>query len=67
MRITCHSRNRSDRDIPLWIAIYTSILFVGPNHPNPHRHVVAASIATFTIILAAGVVAWSYCRTRRAA
>lgn len=67
MRFNCKSCNRSDNNIAVWIAIYISILFNVSNHPGRNHHPVAASIAAIAVILAAGFVAWFYCRRHRAA
>jgi hypothetical protein len=67
MRINWKCLNRSDRNIGVWVAIYTSFLFITPKNPSPHHHPIAAPIAAFALILAAGVVAWLYSRKCNAA
>jgi membrane protease YdiL (CAAX protease family) len=67
MRFTCKSFNRSNNNIAIWIAIYTSILFTTPHHSGSSHHPIAALIAAFAVILAAGFVAWFYCRRHKSA
>jgi hypothetical protein len=67
MRSICKSLNRSDRNIAVWVAIYTSILFATPHNPSPHHHPVAAPIAAFALILVAASVARIYSQKCKAA
>ena len=67
MRINCNSLDRSGNNIAMWIAIYTCILFTTPSHPGPSHHPIVAIIAAFAVLLAAGIVAWFFCRRRKAA
>jgi hypothetical protein len=60
MRSLCKSLNHSNNNIGVWVAISTSILFTTPNHPSTHHHSIAATIAAFALIVAAGVIAWLY-------
>ncbi len=66
MRFTCKSFHRSDNNIAVWIAIYCSIFLKASNHPGQNHHPVAATIAAFAVILAAGFVVWFYCRRHKA-
>ncbi len=67
MRFTCKSFSRSNNNIAVWIAIYFSIFFNVSNHPGRNHHPFAATIAAFALLLAAGFVAWFYCRRHKAA
>jgi len=60
MKTFCKALNRSNNNIAVWFAISTSILFTTPNHTSAHHHPIAAPIAAFAVILAAGVIAWVY-------
>jgi len=60
MRTIRKSLDRSYKNIAVWVAVYTSILFVTPKNPSPHHHAVAAPIAAFALILAAAGIARIY-------
>jgi len=67
MRFACNSLHRSNNNIAIWIAIYSSILFSSRNHSSSNHHPIAAAIAAVAVILTAAVLAWFYCRKRNAA